>query len=87
MELTGLKLILFVTKMSKYKMNLLQYSITCSCGITITGNSEKGLVELVKLHNQSGRWHLMWKDYFNIIQKTEIEERIEREKNNERDFG
>jgi hypothetical protein len=48
--------------------------------MTLGGNNEKGLVELIKLHNESGRWHLMWKNYFNIIQKTEIEERIEREK-------
>jgi hypothetical protein len=60
-------------------MNPPNYSITCNCGITIGGNNEKGLVELVKLHNENGRWHLMWKNYYNIIQKTEIEERIERE--------
>jgi hypothetical protein len=60
-------------------MNPPNYSITCNCGITIGGNNEKGLVELVKLHNENGRWHLMWKNYFNIVQKTEYEERIERE--------
>lgn len=52
------------------------YSLTCNCGIKITGNSEKGLLALLKKHIESGAIHLQWISYFNITEKTEWEERI-----------
>lgn len=34
------------------------YSVTCDCGVTITGHSEKGLNTLFGLHIESGVIHL-----------------------------
>ena len=37
-----------------------KYSFTCNCGITITGNTENGLIGLMKLHLSKGKFHLAW---------------------------
>ena len=37
-----------------------QYELTCGCGITIRGNSENGIVSLVKQHIESGKFHTAW---------------------------
>lgn len=52
------------------------YSLTCNCGIKITGNSEKGLNALVKRHIEDGVIHHQWIKHFNITEKTEWEKRI-----------
>jgi hypothetical protein len=36
------------------------YSITCACGVTIIGASERGLQSLVKRHREKGSIHLEW---------------------------
>jgi hypothetical protein len=36
------------------------YSITCGCGVTIIGASEKGLQSLTKRHREKGSIHLEW---------------------------
>jgi hypothetical protein len=49
------------------------YSLVCSCGIRITGNSEKGLVSLVKRHIESGAIHMQWVKFNNITDSIEWE--------------
>jgi len=49
------------------------YSTTCNCGIRITGNSEKGLVSLLKRHIEDGAIHLKWKSFHNITTRTELD--------------
>ena len=36
------------------------YQIACNCGIVISGNSENGIVSLLKKHLESGRFHTAW---------------------------
>ncbi len=36
------------------------FSISCNCGVTIIGASEKGLQSLVKRHKEKGAIHLDW---------------------------
>ena len=35
-----------------------RYSLTCKCGITISGNSERGLSSLFKRHQKDGVIHI-----------------------------
>ena len=56
-----------------------QYQITCNCGIRISGNSEKGLVSLVKLHLESGIYHTAYV-FFNRLMPGDSElERVIKE--------
>ena len=45
------------------------YSVTCDCGVTITGYSEKKLNTLLELHIESGIIHLMTKINKHLIDK------------------
>ncbi len=37
-----------------------EYSMTCHCGMRITGTNEKGLVSLFAKHWESGEYHLAY---------------------------
>lgn len=51
-----------------------QYSKTCNCGVTITGNSENGLSGLIRRHVKDGLIHQNW------VKHCEIKDRIVLEK-------
>ena len=62
----------------EYKVNEAPYySMTCNCGIKITGNSERGLLALAKRHIAGGAFHQQWVKYFGITEKTEWEKRFD----------
>lgn len=37
-----------------------EYSLSCCCGVKITGTNENGLISLMKKHIESGRYHLAY---------------------------
>ena len=43
-----------------YEITPPNYSLTCECGMTIQGQSEKGTVSLIKRHVEKGVYHLDW---------------------------
>ena len=58
-------------------MNDLTFSVTCNCGVTITGANEKGLRKLLTRHINEGQLHACWENYFNIKEKTHWQKLLE----------
>lgn len=54
-----------------------RYSLTCKCGITISGNSERGLSSLYKRHQKDGVIHMKYK-----FDKVMIDDISEKESDN-----
>jgi hypothetical protein len=52
-------------------MNDLMFSVTCNCGVTITGVNEKGLRKLLTRHINEGQIHACWKAYYNANEQTD----------------
>ena len=50
------------------------FSYCCTCGLAITGQSEKGLHTLTKRHKEKGIFHLEWEGKTNAIGDTTVEE-------------
>lgn len=60
------------------------YSITCECGITISGTSERGLSSLLKRHKKDGVLHTQWDNLKNKFGKIMIDDIPQKETSNER---
>jgi len=54
-------------------MSELMFTVTCNCGVKITGINEKGLRKLLTRHINEGQIHACWKAFYDVREETEWE--------------
>jgi hypothetical protein len=58
-------------------MSLPTYSVTCNCGMTITGGSEAGTAGLLRRHFKDGPFHEAWAFSNGAMEKLYLEKQVE----------